>query len=207
MYGLDIGVCLLILLGGIRSYFRGLTREVMSAIGLLAVFVCAMWGEAMGQLYVGSLIASPRWRQMILGAVLLLAAVGVYILWANLIERLTYGSRLSILDRALGILFGMFKVGLALAALLIVLTQVAPEQVAKMTARSALAQPLFRMAIVITAALPGQTRHEFQRAHDRMRRPPSKRAGRPAPAAQTPTARSQDDRAMRQLIKKYAKEP
>jgi membrane protein required for colicin V production len=206
MYGLDISVSLLIVLGGIYSYFRGLSREVMSTLGLLAIFICAMWGAAMGQLYIGSIFASPRWSQIVLGVVLFLAAVGVYILWENLLARLVYGSRLSIIDRALGLLFGMFKVGVALAALLIILMQAAPERVANLAAHAAVAPPLFRMAIVITAALPGQTRHEVQRAYDRIGPPPDKRADRPAPGAQTPEP-SPDDRALRQIIRKHAKEP
>jgi membrane protein required for colicin V production len=206
MHGLDIGVSLLIVLGGIYSYFRGLTREVMSTLGLLAVFICAMWGAALGQLYIGSVFASPRWSQIILGAVLFLAAVGVCMLWEKLLARLVYGARLSILDHALGLVFGMFKVGVALAALLIILTQAAPDRVANLTAHAAVAPPLFRMAIVIAAALPGQTRHEFQRAYDRIGQPPGERANRPAPGAQTPEA-SQDDRALRQLIRKHTKEP
>ena len=206
MHGLDIGVSLIIVLGGIYSYFRGLSREVMSTLGLLAIFICAMWGAAMGQLHIGSVFASPRWSQIVLGAVLSLAAVGVYIFWEKLLARLVYGSRLSILDHALGLVFGMFKVGVALAALLIIFMQAAPDRVANLTAHAAVASPLFRLALVITAALPGQTRREFQRAYDRIGQAPGKRADRPAPGAQTPES-SQDDRALRQLIRKHAKEP
>ena len=206
MHGLDIGVSLILVLGGIYSYFRGLSREVMSTLGWLVVFICAMWGAAMGQLHFGSVFASPRWSQIVLGAVLFLAAVGLCILWEKLLTRLVYGSRLSILDRALGLVFGMFKAGVALAALLIILMQAAPNRVANLTAHAAVAPPLFRMALVITAALPGQTRHEFQRAYDGIRQPPGKRADRPAPGAQT-TEPPQDDRALRQLIRKHAKEP
>ncbi len=55
----DISVGLIMLLGGIRSYFRGLTREVMSTIGLIAVFVLAIWGYAYVPRYVEPIIASP----------------------------------------------------------------------------------------------------------------------------------------------------
>ncbi len=154
MHWFDISIGLIMLLGGIRSYFRGLTREVMSAIGVIAVFVLVMWGDAYMPRYLEPVIASPWWRQIAVYVVLVIVAVGAYMLWANLVERMLHLSRLSIPDRVLGGLFGVAKVGVLMALLFVLLIQAAPDRVARAVAGSRLAPPLLQAAQVITTVLP-----------------------------------------------------
>ncbi len=78
MHWFDISASLVMLLGGIRSYFRGLTREVMSLIGLMAVFVFAVWGYVHFKPYLEPVIALPWLRQAAGYLVLVLVAAGAY---------------------------------------------------------------------------------------------------------------------------------
>ncbi len=209
------------LLGGIRSYFRGLTREVMSTIGFIAVFVLAVWGYTFAPPYVEPLIASPWWRQIAVYTALIIVAVGAYMLWANLVERMLHFSRLSIPDRVLGGLFGMVKVGVLMAVLFVLLIQVTPDRVAAVVPGSKLAPPLLQTAQTITTMLPREVKHEFRRAYSRIRQQFGKRLAQPshpAPAkfhspspSQSPKPPADisehDDRALRQLIKKYSEKP
>lgn len=219
MHWFDISVGLVMLLGGIRSYFRGLTREVMSTIGLIAIFVLAIWGDAFAPRYVQPVIASPWWRQIAIHTAMSILAVGAYLLWANLVERMLHASRLSMPDRVLGGLFGTVKVGVLVAALLVLLIQAVPNRVAMVVPGSQFAPPLLQAAQAITAMLPREVKHEFRRSYSRIRQQAGKRVAQPsrtAPAKffspsqvpKSPTDISEnDDRALRQLIKKYSKEP
>lgn len=221
MHWFDISVGVVMLLGGIRSYFRGLTREVMSTIGLIAVFVLAVWGYAFVPPYFEPWIASPWWCQIAIYTALIMVAVGVYMLWANMVERMLHFSRLSIPDRVLGGLFGMVKVGVLMAAFFILLIQATPDRVATVVPGSKLAPPLLQTSQAITAMLPRDVKHEFRRAYSRIRQQFGKRMAQPsrtAPATFHSTSPSQtpkppadisehDDRALRQLIKKYSEKP
>lgn len=213
----DISVSLVMLVGGIKSYFHGLTREVMSTIGLLVVFILAVWGHVYIARYLEPLVASPWWRQIAGYVVLLIVAVGAYMLWANMVERLLHVSRLSIPDRVLGGLFGIVKVGVLMAALLVLLVQAMPDRVATVVPGSKLAPPLLHTAHAIAMTLPGDVRREFLRHYSRIWKQLGKQVAQPprtTPPAlpsqvpQPPADRSEDDeRAMRQLIKKHAKKP
>ncbi len=186
-------------------------------MGLIAVFVLAVWGYAYVPRYFEPVIASPWWREIAVYTSLIIVAVGVYILWAHMVERMLY-PQLSIPDRVLGGLFGMIKVGVVMAALFILLIQATPDRVATAVPGSKLAPPLLQTAQLITAMLPRDVKYEFQRAYSRIRQQFGRPVTRPsctAPATfrspsqppKSPEDVSQnDDRALRQLIEKYSKE-
>ncbi len=221
MHWFDIGVGFVMLIGGIRSYFRGLTREVMSTIGLIAVFVLAVWGHVHIARYLEPLIPSLWWRQTATYVALIMVAAGAYILWAKMVERMLHFSRLSMPDRVLGGLFGMVKVGVLIAALFVLLIQATPDQVAKVVPGSKLAPPLLQTAQAMTTMLPRDVKNEFLRYYSSIRKKFGKRVVQPARAApstfhsrshsQAPNPPADisesDDRALRRLIKKYSKEP
>ncbi len=139
-------------------------------------------------------------------------------LWAKMVERMLYVSRLSIPDRVLGGLFGIVKVGVVMAALFVLLIQATPDRVATVVPGSKLAPPLLQTSEMITTMLPREVKHEFRRAYSRIRQQFGGRAAQPShPAPATFHSHSQapkspadisenDDHALRQLIKKYSKE-
>jgi len=217
MHWFDIGVGLVMLLGGIRSYFRGLTREVMSTIGLMVIFVLAVCGYQYLPRYIEPVIASPWWRQVTVYCMLLLVAIGAYLLWSRLVERSLLLSHLSIPDRVLGSLFGIIKVGVVIAALLILLMQAMPSRVAAMVQGAKLAPPLLQTAEVMALLLPRDVKNALrhssnqvlQRSDEQLVQPPDPKSetSQAAPEkGKSPTDISEnDERALRQLIKKHSK--
>ena len=219
MHWFDISVGIVMLLGGSRSYFRGLTREVMSTIGLIAVFVFAVWGHAYIPQYFEPVIASPWGRQIAVYIVLIIVAVGAYMLWVKMVEHMLYVP-LTIPDRVLGSLFGIVKVGVLIAAGCVLLMQSAPDRVATVVADSKLAPPLLQTAQIITTVLPREVKNEFRRSYSRVQQqlgqqvaqpchtePTAVHSPSPSQAPQTPAEMSaNDDRTLRQLIKKHSQE-
>jgi len=219
MHWFDIGVGIVMLIGSIRSYFRGLTREVMSTIGCIAVFVFAVWANAYIPPYFEPVIASPWWRQIAVDIVLIIVAVSAYILWAKMVEHLLYVP-LSIPDRVLGSLFGIVKVGILIAAGYVLLIPAAPERIAMAMSGSKLGPPLLQTSQLISTLLPHDVKDGFQRSYSRVRQQLGQYAAQPShtePAISTSPSHSQapkppsdisarDDRTLRQLIKKYAQE-
>jgi len=220
MHWFDISVGFVMVLGGIRSYFRGLTREVMSTLGLIAVFVLTIWGYAYVPQYFEAVIASPWWRRIAVSLVLIIVAAGAYMLWAKMVERLLHVARLSIPDRLLGGLFGMVKVGVLIASGFVLLIQATPDRVATAVPGSKLAPPLLQTAQIIATMLPREVKNAFWRAYSHIRQQVGHHAAQPSrtapakvdspPPLQDPKppadVSENDDRALRQLIKKYAKE-
>jgi uncharacterized membrane protein required for colicin V production len=219
MHWFDIGIGIVMLIGGIRSYFRGLTREVMSTIGCIAVFVFAVWGNAYIPPYFEPIIASPWWRQIAVHIVLIMVAVSAYILWVKMVEHLLY-LPLTIPDRVLGSLFGIVKVGILIAAGYVLLIPAAPERIAMAMSGSKLAPPLLQTSKLITTMLPRDVKDGFQRSYSRVQQQLGQRVAQPSHTkptkfntpshAQPPKPPSgiseSDDRTLRQLIKKYAQE-
>lgn len=211
MHWFDISASLVMLLGGVRSYFRGLTREIMSLIGLIAVFVFAVWGYVHFAPYLEPLLTLPWLRQATGYLILIAVAVGAYWLWAKMVRRMLHMSVLTGPDRVLGGLFGIVKVGVLISALLVLLIQVAPKQVTTVMSGSRLASPLLQTANAIATLLPGEVKNSFRRYYSRVRKQVGQYVSQPAPTqplaspAQTPRPSADisanDERALRQIIK------
>ncbi len=214
MHWFDISASVVMLLGGIRSYFRGPTQEVMSFIGWLAVFVFAVWGYVHFAPYLEPVIAMPWLRQVAGYVILAVVAGGAYWLWSKLVQHLLYRSVLSVPDRVLGGLFGIAKTGVLIAALCVLLIQVLPNQATPSLSGSRLAPPLLRAADMIASVLPDEVKNGFRRHSSRIRQqigqdvsPPtpetasSSRSQDPKPSGDISTT---DDRALRQLIKQHS---
>jgi uncharacterized membrane protein required for colicin V production len=219
MHWFDIGVGIVMLLGGIRSYFRGLTREVMSTIGLIAVFVFAVWGHAYIPPYFQPVIASPWWRQLAVCIVLIVVAISAYTLWVRMTEHMLY-TPLTIPERLLGSLFGIVKVGILIAVGYVLLIPAAPNRVGLVMSDARLAPPLLQTSQLITTLLPREAKDEFRRSYSRVRQqlgqpvaqpchtePTTLHSPSPSQGPKPPSdIATNDDRHLRQLIKQYSQE-
>ncbi len=128
-----------------------------------------------------------------------------------MILRLLHRSVLAGPDRVLGGLFGIVKVGVLISALLVLLIQVAPNQVTSAVSGSRFASPLLQTAHTIASMLPSDVKNGFRRYYNRVRKQIGQSTSQPIPA--TPSAlqsqspqpsadiSANDERALRQLIK------
>jgi membrane protein required for colicin V production len=149
MNWIDVALLTVLLLFGLRGYFRGLFREVFSLLGLAAGFIGAARYAAPAAAFIGA-----HWQ----GPPLLLKALGfvfcfflIYVVF-NLIGWLLHRSAkalfLQTVNRFGGIVLGLGK-GLALAALAVFLvtsTTLVPPAARAQLERSYLVSPLAHLA-------------------------------------------------------------
>ena len=190
-----------------------MTREVISLLGLMAAFVFSAWGYP----YVAGVLApitSLVWLRHAIGVVTIFAVTILgYLMLAMLVSRMVKAVGLSLPDRVLGGLFGVVKIGVLIAAVLILATRFYPDLTTRVTTGSILAPHLFRTADVITTLLPRDIQTDFDRAYRRMSRflgttlpipqPPSSSGTQAAPSGISP----HDDQALRRLIRERTRDP
>jgi membrane protein required for colicin V production len=166
----DISVGIALLIGGVWSFFRGLTREILSIVGMVAAFVLSIRGYPYAAEHLETFITSAWLRQTAGFGLIFLTTMVLYALFAILMHRLVKAAGLSLLDRLLGSLFGFIKVGVMISALLLVTTQFFPTFATRLTARSILAPTFFRTAHILSTLLPVSTSAVFHQVYRRLQR-------------------------------------
>lgn len=219
MHWFDLGAGIALLVGGIWSLFRGLTREVVSILGIITAFLLSSQGYPYVARHLESLIPHAWLRQAVGFALIFLSTVVLYAIFARLLHRLVKVAGLSPLDRLLGGLFGLIKVTVIIAALCLVTVQFFPMFATQLAREAALAPAFFRAADLLSTLLPAGTANEFQRFYQQVRQqfpalpPPAPLPHTPpTPPAQTltpPPAPHQeeisdsDTRALEQIIQRH----
>jgi membrane protein required for colicin V production len=220
MHWFDIGTGIALVFGGIWSLFRGLTREVISILGIVAACMLSAWGAPYVATALEPVLSLPWLRQAIgLCSIFLVAVVG-YVLLAKGMRRLVKAAGLSLPDRVLGGLFGLIKVGVLISAVVIVLTKFFPDVATHIATESRLAPTFFYTAQLLTTLLPEDIHTDFQRFYDRVEKrfkqwlpahqllPQATPMQQPSvppqvapPPQQPPGISASDERALRQLIR------
>jgi membrane protein required for colicin V production len=218
MHWFDVGVGIILLIGSVWSFFRGLIREVLSIIGMITAFVLAARGYPYAAVLLESIIDQQWLRQTLGFGVIFLATTVLYLGLAWLLHRLVKAVGLSLPNRLLGGLFGFAKVGVMIAALLLITAQFFPVFATRLGAESTLARPLFEVANILSTLLPAHVSNEFQRVYDHVRQKLPELAPIPLPATakqqphrqQThpPEGISEDDtQALERILRERLKEP
>lgn len=170
MHWFDIGTGVALVVGSIWSFFRGLTREVISILGIVAACMLSAWGSPYVATALEPAISLPWLRQAIgLCSIFLLAVVG-YVLLAKAVRRMVKAAGLSLPDRVLGGLFGLIKVGVLISAVVIVLTKFFPDIATHIATESRLAPTFFYTAQLLTTLLPEDVHTDFQHFYDRVQK-------------------------------------
>jgi membrane protein required for colicin V production len=223
MHWFDIGTGVALVVGSIWSFFRGLTREVISILGIVAACVLSAWGSPYVTTALAPVISLPWLRQAVALSSIFLGVVVGYVLLAKAVRRMVKAAGLSLPDRVLGGLFGLIKVGVLISAVLIGLTQFFPDIATRIAAESKLAPTFFYTAQLLTTLLPEDVHTDFQRFYDRVQKrfkqwlpaqqlPQPKAAPTQQPsvsprAASPPQAppgiSASDEHALRQLIREH----
>jgi membrane protein required for colicin V production len=223
MHWFDIGTGVALMVGGIWSFFRGLAREVISILGIVAACVLSVWGSPYVVTALTPVISLPWLRQAIALSSIFLGVVVGYVLLAKAVRRLLKAAGLSLPDRVLGGLFGLMKIGVLISALVIVLTRFFPDIATRIAAESRLAPTFFYTAQLLTTLLPEDVHTDFQRFYDRVQKRfkqwlPAQQLLRPeaastpqpsvapraaAPPQASPDISASDERALRQLIHEH----
>jgi len=153
MHWFDISVTIALILSGVWSFYRGLIRELLSLLGLVAAAVLAIRGYPYGATVLEPLIAVEWVRQAVSFVVIFLAVMAMAMLCSTLLRLVIRTVGLSLLDRLLGGLFGLAKVVLVVSVLLLMASKFFPPETAQLAAESVLAPLLFRSAALLAPFL------------------------------------------------------
>ncbi len=157
MHWFDISVTIALILSGVWSFCRGLIRELLSLLGLVAAAVLSIRGFPYGAAVLAPLIAVEWVRQAVSFALIFLAVMATAMLCSTLLRLVIRTVGLSLLDRLLGGLFGLVKVVLVISVLLIMASKFFPLETARLAAESVLAPLLFRSAALLAPFLEQHT--------------------------------------------------
>jgi membrane protein required for colicin V production len=170
MHWFDVGVGIVLLIGSVWSFYRGLIREIIAIFGMIAAFTLSIQGYPYVAVPLEAIITEEWLRQALGFGIIFLVVTAFYMVLARLLHRLVKAVGLSLPNRMLGGLFGFAKVGVMMAALLLVTAQIFPAFATTLGSESRLAPVLFRVASTLSALLPAQASDEFQQVYDRVRR-------------------------------------
>ena len=146
MHWFDISLTIALILSGAWSFFRGLTRELLSLLGLAAAAMLSVRGYPYGANVLAPFITLPWVRQAVSFALIFLAVMVVAKVCSRLLHRVIHTVGLSLLDRLLGGLLGLTKVVLVASVLLMMASKFSLPVTAQLAAESTLAPLLFRSA-------------------------------------------------------------
>jgi len=149
----DIGVTIALILSCMWSFFRGLIRELLSLLGLVAAAVLAVHGYPAVANVLAPFIALEWVRQAIGLALIFLAVMAVTMVCSRLLRLVIRTVGLSLVDRLLGGLFGLAKVVLVASLLLIIASRFSPAVTTRLATESTLAPPLLRSAAFLATML------------------------------------------------------
>jgi membrane protein required for colicin V production len=194
MHWFDVVAGVALFTGGLWSFCRGLTREVLSILGIIAAIMLSFRGYSYVATHLSTFIAHDWLRQVVGFGLIFLSTVALYLLIATLLHRLVKAAGLSLPDRCLGGLFGIIKVGVMLAALCLVTAQFFPPLATKLATESLLAPVFFRTAALLSTLLPDSASEEFHTIYRDLYRQlpvwvPAAPAAPPPQPPKTPTAK------------------
>lgn len=171
MHWFDVSVTVLVLLFGALGVWRGLIREVIALLGFLAAFVLAAHGYAEVVPLVHPVI-KDEWASQAVSVVLIFMVVMLLAaLCGRLLRLMVKRVGLSLLDRLLGGVFGVMKVTLVVAGLLLVSMQISPRPTRQLEAESHLAPLFFQNADLLAMSLTPQDYDAFKRLSEQALQP------------------------------------
>lgn len=149
MHWFDISVTIALILSGVWGLYRGLIRELLSLVGLVAAAVLSIRGYPYGANLLAPFITAAWVRQAVSFALIFLAVMVVAKVCSILLHLIIRTVGLSLLDRLLGGLLGLVKIVLLASVLLITASKLSPPVTAQLAAESTLAPLLFHSVALL----------------------------------------------------------
>jgi membrane protein required for colicin V production len=128
--GLDLAALAAVLLSAVVSLARGFVREVLSIVGWIGAILGTLYLFPLGQQVARKYIEWPIVADIVAGVVLFVAILVALTMIAGAIAKRVQQSSINVLDRSLGLLFGLVRgaVLVCLAYLLLALALPVREQ-------------------------------------------------------------------------------
>lgn len=145
----------------IRGIFRGLIKEVFSAVGVLAGFYVAYFYHESVSLILSEWITAPAYLHII-SFILLFCIVFLIITMIGLLIRFIIKiALLGVIDRIFGAVFGGFKAVLIVSLVYVLLITFLPQGGRSMVIESKLAPQVHAIGKGIVRVIPKETRDTF----------------------------------------------
>ena len=121
---LDIIICVPLLWGIYKGFSKGLIIQVASVAALILGLLCAIRFSGKTAYYLNDCLnLTSNYLPIICFATVFIAVVIIVFLLGKLLERLIKIAALGIVDRLLGVVFGIIKYGLIMGTLLFVMSR------------------------------------------------------------------------------------
>ena len=153
----DWVVVVILGLSALLSLWRGFVREAFSLAGWVLAFVVANLAAMTVAEAIGDLIANRTGRYIVAWALLFVLVLVASSFAARLLSKLIAASGLGVLDRLLGMIFGLARGALIVMALVFVVREVIPE-----SERSLLAEAELMPHIDVLLSWTMRTYEEFK---------------------------------------------
>ncbi|MBM4289038.1 MAG: CvpA family protein [Deltaproteobacteria bacterium] len=148
---LDLGILVILLLVGLRGYYRGLLQEVSVIVGLVAGLIIAAHYYLSLARMMAQWVHTPLYSRIISFLMILMASYWIIRIAGHFLHRFASAIYLGSLDRVLGGAFGIVKGGVILGFLLTVITLMVPKD-SKLLQES-MSAPFLRLAYQQTLRL------------------------------------------------------
>ncbi len=123
---LDLGIIVILVLVGLRGFFRGLVQEISVIVGLVIGLVIAAHYYLNLSRLISQWVHTPLYSRVISFLIILVVAYWLIRIGGNLLHRLVSFIYLGSLDRFLGAGFGVLKGCIVLGFILTVVALAAP---------------------------------------------------------------------------------
>ena len=125
---LDVAVLGVILLSALLALMRGFVHEILSFSAWIGAAVATIYGFPFAQPYARELIDISLLADIAVGMAIFLVSLVVLTLFAKLLAELVQGSRLSAIDRILGLLFGVARGAAIVCLAWLIFAWLVPDQ-------------------------------------------------------------------------------
>jgi membrane protein required for colicin V production len=124
---LDLGIIIILLLIGLRGYYRGLLQEISVIVGLVTGLIIAAHYYLRVARLVSQWVHTPLYSRIISFLVIFVLSYWLIRIAGNLLHRFLSFIYLGSLDRLLGGAFGVLKGGVILGFILTIITLAVPK--------------------------------------------------------------------------------
>jgi len=167
---LDLVLLILISFSVWRSFSKGLTREVIGLVSVVAGIFLAAWFYSTAAAIVAPHVSSPTAANFCGFLVVFVAVMLLGSMVGFLLSKLLRVTGLSLFDRLLGAVFGLIRGLLIAAGLVMAMLAFAPEAKAEAVADSRLAPYVIGAARLFVAAAPREMKDGFRKSYEQVRK-------------------------------------
>ncbi len=156
----DVVVVVTVLISGAIALARGLVKEVLAIASWVGAAFATLYGFPYASPFARKMIETPLFADLTAGGVLFIVTLFVLSLAAHAISRRVKGSTMGVLDRSLGLVFGLARGALLISLAYFALNWVEPDKKEQpQWLRSAKTMPLIEEgADLIKAVIPERFR-------------------------------------------------